>query len=146
MWRGTRPQARGIMVITLVACALAVAESGRRGLGDQDAWAMDETTGRAGPSGGKSASGEPALSDEQRGRIYDSVMRMPDAPVAQAPPPAVADALPPGVPMQDLPAAVARDVPPVQGHKFVKFDDRIVVVDPASRLVVAMIPRYRLLP
>jgi hypothetical protein len=34
----------------------------------------------------------------------------------------------------------------VQGHKFVKFDDRIVVVDPASRLVVAMIPRYRLLP
>jgi hypothetical protein len=28
----------------------------------------------------------------------------------------------------------------------VKFDDRIVVVDPASRLVVAMIPRYRLLP
>ena len=146
MWRGTRPQARGIMVITLVACALAVAESGRRGLGDLDAWAMDETTGRAGPSGGKSASGELALSDEQRGRIYDSVMRMPDAPVAQAPPPAVADALPPGVPMQDLPAAVARDVPPVQGHKFVKFDDRIVVVDPASRLVVAMIPRYRLLP
>ena len=104
---------------------------------------MDETTGRADPSGGKSASGELALSDEQRGRIYDSVMRMPDAPVAQAPPPAVADA---GVPMQDLPAAVARDVPPVQGHKFVKFDDRIVVVDPASRLVVAMIPRYRLLP
>ena len=66
--------------------------------------------------------------------------------MAQAPPPAVADALPPGVPMQDLPAVVARDVPPVQGHKFVKFDDRIVVVDPASRLVVAMIPRYRLLP
>jgi hypothetical protein len=28
----------------------------------------------------------------------------------------------------------------------VKFDDRIVVVDPASRLVVAMIPRYKLLP
>jgi Protein of unknown function (DUF1236) len=146
MWRGTRPQARGIMVITLIACALAAAESGRHGLGNQDAWAMDETTGSAGPSGAKSAPGELALSDEQRGRIYDSVMHMPDAPVAQAPPPAVADALPAGVPMQDLPAAVARDVPPVQGHKFVKFDDRIVVVDPASRLVVAMIPRYRLLP
>jgi hypothetical protein len=146
MWRGTRPQARGIIVITLIACALAAAGSGRRGLGNQDAWAMDETTGSAGPSGAKSAPGELALSDEQRGRIYDSVMHMPDAPVAQAPPPAVADALPPGVPMQDLPAAVARDIPPVQGHKFVKFDDRIVVVDPASRLVVAMIPRYRLLP
>ena len=146
MWRGTRPQARGMMVITLVAgVALAAAESGHRGLGDQDAWAMDETTGSAGGSGGKSAP-ELALSDEQRGRIYDSVMRIADAPVAQALPPAVADALPPGVPMQDLPAAVARDVPPVQGHKFVKFDDRIVVVDPASRLVVAMIPRYKLLP
>jgi len=146
MWRGTRPQARGMMMITLVACAvLAAAESGHRGLGDQDAWAMDETTGSA-SSGSKSGPGELALSDEQRGRIYDSVMRIPDAPVAQAPPPAVADALPPGVPMQDLPAAVARDVPLVQGHKFVKFDDRIVVVDPASRLVVAMIPRYRLLP
>jgi len=57
MWRGTRPQARGMMVITLVACALAAAEGGRRGLGDQDAWAMDETTGRADPSGGKSAPG-----------------------------------------------------------------------------------------
>jgi hypothetical protein len=147
MWRGTRPQARGMMVITLVACAvLAAAESGHRGLGEQDAWAMDETTGSASSSGGKSGQRELALSDEQRGRIYDSVMRIPDAPVAQAPPPAVADALPPEVPMQDLPAAVARDVPPVQGHKFVKFDDRIVVVDPASRLVVAMIPRYRLLP
>jgi hypothetical protein len=48
--------------------------------------------------------------------------------------------------MQDLPAGVTRDVPLVQGHKFVKFDDRIVVVDPGSRLVVAMIPRYKLLP
>ena len=57
MWRGTRPQAGGRMVITLVACALAAAEGGRRGLGDQDAWAMDETTGRADPSGGKSAPG-----------------------------------------------------------------------------------------
>jgi hypothetical protein len=34
----------------------------------------------------------------------------------------------------------------VQGHKFVKFDDRILVVHPASRLIVAMIPRYKLLP
>jgi hypothetical protein len=48
--------------------------------------------------------------------------------------------------MQDLPAGVIRDIPLVRGHKFVKFDDRIVVVNPASRLVVAMIPRYKLLP
>ena len=50
------------------------------------------------------------------------------------------------MPLQDLPAGIAREIPPVQGHKFVKFDDRIVVVDPKSRVVVAMIPRYKLLP
>src|SRR5262249_1121298 len=86
------------------------------------------------------------LSDEQRGRIYEDVMRIADAPVAQAPAPALADALPGGVAMQDLPASVTREFPLVRDHKFVKFDDRIVVVDPASRLVVAMIPRYKLLP
>jgi hypothetical protein len=86
-----------------------------------------------------------ALSNEQRGRIYEGVMRVADAPVAQTPAPAVADALAAEAPMRDLPAG-ARDVPLVQGHKFVKFDDRIVVVDPASRIVVAMIPRYKLLP
>jgi len=107
---------------------------------------MDETTGSAGSPPGKRASTELALSDEQRGRIYEGVMHVADAPVAQPPAPAVADALPAEVAMQDLPAGVTRDVPPVRGHKFVKFDDRIVVVDPASRLVVAMIPRYKLLP
>jgi hypothetical protein len=35
---------------------------------------------------------------------------------------------------------------PRAGAQIVKFDDRIVVVDPASRLVVAMIPRYKLVP
>jgi hypothetical protein len=87
-----------------------------------------------------------SLSDEQRGRIYEGVMGVADAPVAAAPAPALADALPSGVAMQDLPASLTREIPLVRGHKFVKFDDRIVVVDPASRLVVAMIPRYKLLP
>jgi hypothetical protein len=105
---------------------------------------MDETTGSSPRD--EQAPAELALSDEQRGRIYDGVMGIADAPVAHAPAPTVADALPAGVPMQDLPAAVTRDIPLVQGHKFVKFDDRIVVIDPASRLVVAMIPRYKLLP
>jgi hypothetical protein len=41
---------------------------------------------------------------------------------------------------------MAQEIPLVQDHKFVKFDDRIVVVDPKSRVVVAMIPRYKLLP
>jgi len=147
MWSVQPALRRGVIVATLVACVgIAAAQKGHRGVGDSDASAMDETTGSVGSPGAKRAGAELALSDEQRGRIYDSVMRIPDAPVAEAPAPALADALPSEVPMQDLPASVTREIPLVQGHKFVKFDDRIVVVNPASRLVVAMIPRYKLLP
>ena len=147
MWGVQPPLRRGAIAITLVACVgLAAAQTGRRGVGDTDASAMDETTGSVAPRGGKRAGAELALSDEQRGRIYEGVMGVADAPVAQAPAPALADALPSGVAMQDLPASVTAEIPLVRGHKFVKFDDRIVVVDPSSRLVVAMIPRYKLLP
>ena len=146
MWSVQPALRRGVIVATLFACVgIAAAQKGPRGVGDTDASAMDETTGSVSP-GAKRAGAELALSDEQRGRIYEGVMRIPDAPVAQAPAPALADALPRGVAMQDLPASVTREIPLVRGHKFVKFDDRIVVVDPASRLVVAMIPRYKLLP
>jgi hypothetical protein len=142
---------QGVMTITLVGC-IGLAAAAQTGLGNRDAGdgtdasPMDETTGSVGSPGTKRAASELALSDEQRGRIYDGVMRIPDAPVADVPAPAIADALPSEVPMQDLPAGVTREIPLVQGHKFVKFDDRILVVDPASRLVVAMIPRYKLLP
>jgi Protein of unknown function (DUF1236) len=146
MWSVKPLLRRGVIAITLVACVgLAAAQTGRRGVGDADASAMDETTGSVARPG-KRAGAELALSDEQRGRIYEGVMGVADAPVAAAPAPALADALPSGVAMQDLPASVMREIPLVRGHKFVKFDDRIVVVDPASRLVVAMIPRYKLLP
>jgi hypothetical protein len=94
----------------------------------------------------KHATSELAISDEQRGRIYEAVMRISDAPVADVPAPAVAEPLPKNVPLQDLPHGVSREIPLVQGHKFVKFDDRILVVNSASRLVAAMIPRYKLLP
>jgi hypothetical protein len=145
MWPSLR---RGAVTFTLVALAglAAAAQVGRDGRGGErtDRSAMDETTGSLG--GGRRAAAELALSDEQRGRIYEGVMRLGDAPVADAPAPALADALPPQVPMQDLPAGVTREIALVRGHKFVKFDDRIVVVEPASRLVVAMIPRYKLLP
>lgn len=42
-----------------------------------------------------------------------------------------------------LPLTLMENIPHVQGHKFVKFGDRIVVVEPASR---TLIPRYRLPP
>ena len=41
----------------------------------------------------KRAKAELAISDEQRGRIYDSVMRISDAPIAGGPAPEVADSL-----------------------------------------------------
>jgi hypothetical protein len=106
--------------------------------------AMDETTGSLGPLGaGRLAS---ALSDEDRFHIYEGVMRIPDAPVVGAAPPEVAEALADEVPMQDMPLSVIRKLPQVEGLKFAKFDDRILVINPASRLVVAMIPRYKLMP
>jgi hypothetical protein len=86
------------------------------------------------------------LSDEQRSRIFDGVMRISDAPVTEVAAPEVAGSLPEDVPMQDLPSGITRDIPAVRGHKFVKFDDRILVVSSEGRLVVAMIPRYKLLP
>ena len=85
------------------------------------------------------------LSDEDRFHIYEGVMLIPDAPVADAPAAEIDDALPGEVALQDMPSSVIRKIPRVEGHKFVKFDDRILVVNPASRLVVAMIPRYKLL-
>ena len=88
----------------------------------------------------------PELSDEQRSRIFDSIVRISDAPIAEMVAPEVADSLPAEVPTQDLPNDVIREIPLIRGHKFVKFDDRILVVSSASRLVVAMIPRYKLLP
>jgi hypothetical protein len=88
----------------------------------------------------------PEFTDEQRGRIFDAVMRISDAPVTEMAAPKVADALPEEVPMQELPNDIIREIPRVRGHKFVKFDDRILVVNSASRLVIAMIPRYKLLP
>jgi hypothetical protein len=105
---------------------------------------MDETTGSLGPVGTRRAA--PALSDEDRFQIYEGVMRIPDSPVVEAAPPEVAETLADAVPMQDLPLSVIRKLPQVEGLKFAKFDDRIVVVNPASRLVVAMIPRYKLMP
>jgi hypothetical protein len=88
----------------------------------------------------------PKFSDEERGRIFDGIMRVSDAPVTEmAASPEVADFLPEEVQTQELPIDIIREIPLVRGHKFVKFDDRILVISATSRLVVAMIPRYKLL-
>ena len=120
----------GLIVITVLVVAAAATHSGL---------SSNMTADSA-----KSAVLE--FSDEQRGRIFDVVMGISDAPVTEVTAPEVADSLPEEVPMQDLPNDIIREIPLVGGHKFVKFDDRILVVSSASRLVVAMIPRYKLLP
>src|SRR5262249_26464121 len=95
MWPVQPPLRRGAIAITLVACVgFAAAQSGRRGVGDTDASAMDETTGSVASAGKRAGL---ALSDEQRGRIYEGGMRLADAPVAQAPAPALAHPAPRGL-------------------------------------------------
>ena len=145
MWPSLRHAAATFIIIACLSLA-AAAQVGHeyRGRETADALAMAETTGNIG--GSERATAGLALSDEQRGRIYEGVMRIRDAAVADVPAPDVADALPSGVPLQDLPAGLAREIPMVEGHKFVKLDDRIVVIDPKNRVVVAMIPRYKLVP
>lgn len=85
------------------------------------------------------------LSGEQRGRIFEYVVHMPDTEAADLADADSAVPLPSSVPLQDLPADAVREVPQVQGYKFVKLDDRILLVSPATRLVAAEIPIYRLI-
>jgi len=98
----------------------------------------DNITGSVGSAGSTSRL---PLSDEQRGHIFDGIMRLRNAPVAQVPPSVAA--MPRSVELQDLPASVTRDIPMVHGYKFVKLDDRILLVHPADRTVVAVMPRYK---
>ncbi len=67
-----------------------------------------ETTGSIGPSA-------LPLSGEERGRIFDYVVHMPDAPAADVPAPQSAAPLPRSVPLKDLPAGAVREIPQVQG-------------------------------
>ena len=132
-WEGTEAMyflRQSVVLVTLVACValLTVIGSGRS---SRQGWQEHGTP-------------ELAMSDEQRGHIFEIVMGISDAPVANGPTLEITNSLPEQVSMQDLPADVSQDIPLVQGHKFVEFDDRILIVEPSSRLVVAMIPRYKL--
>jgi hypothetical protein len=86
------------------------------------------------------------LSDEQCGIVFLGVMNLPETPEVHVAVPATAAALPDWVELRDLPAMVIHKIPLLQDHKFVKLDDRILVVRPSDRIVVSEIPRYRILP
>lgn len=100
----------------------------------------DEITGSIGGSAGARGL---HLTDEQRGHIFDGIMQLRDTPVADVAEPGLATSLPRSVALQELPASVTREIPLVQGYKFVKLEDRILLVSPLDRSVVAMMPRYR---
>ena len=73
------------------------------------------------------------------------VINIPDVPDAPITAQEAAADLPASVDLQDLPPIVTRRIPLVGAYKFVKLDDRILLVDPADRAVVAQIPRYKLI-
>jgi hypothetical protein len=102
-----------------------------------------ETTGSAGSMAERKTI--LPLSDEQRERIYRDLLDFPDAPRRDARKPELADKVANDEPIQKLPEDLTREMPVLDGHQFLKLEDRIVLVDPTTRVVVAMIPRYRLL-
>jgi hypothetical protein len=138
---------RGAIVLVALSCAgLALAaQTGWRAAGQAPDVAADETTGSLPPTGARRMTQPLPLTDEERARVHARVIRMPDAPTADVPAPELLGALPSFVPLQDLPAGMAQEVPLVEGYKFVKLDDRILLVSPATRVVVSEIPRYKLM-
>src|SRR4051812_44637042 len=84
----------GLIVVTVLIVAAAAAHSGL-----SSNMTMDSA---------KSAL--PEFSDEERGRIFDGIMRISDAPIAEMVAPEVADPLPEEVPMQELPNDIIREI------------------------------------
>jgi hypothetical protein len=85
-----------------------------------------------------------SLSDEERGLIFLGVINLPNIPELVMRAPEAGVPLAKTIELQDLPAMVVRRIPEVRGYKFVKLDDRILVVSAATRQIEAMIPRYKL--
>jgi len=132
------------LAAVLVGIALGGSNLDWRG-GAQRSEASDVTSDVTSGIGPASAVPRLQLSEEQRGRIFAGIMRLPEAPVADVAVPPPTHALPRSVELQELPASVTKDVPVVRGYKFVKLEDRVLLVSPFDRTVAAEMPRYRLI-
>jgi hypothetical protein len=80
------------------------------------------------------------LTDEQRQRIQSAV-RNANAPVAQGQTALhAADQLPTAIEARALPQDVTTEIPAVRNRSFVRTADRILLVTPASRIIIGEIP------
>jgi hypothetical protein len=129
--------------IALAASRLA-SQTGN-GLATADAVPARNSADVTGSIGESASARSLPLSDEQRGHIFDRIMKINDAPTADVALPEFVTAVPNSVALQELPVNVTREIPRLQGYKFVKLEDRILLVSPVDRSVVAQIPRYRTL-
>jgi hypothetical protein len=141
MWSFSRD---AIAAAGIVGCVVLVTAMRGDGYVGQPASGDDlyETTGSIGSVSRTTL----PLSEEQRERIHQTLMRFPDAAGADMVAREPRDRLPNDQLMQDLPASLTEEMPLLRGHKFVKLHDRILLIEPTDRRVVAMIPRYRLVP
>jgi hypothetical protein len=148
----TMPIRQGAILLTLV-CTVALTVVHQIGSSADRLASLGRITGTTEATGSidpATQTGWIDLSDEQRGFLFLGVMNLTDVPDVELPETAsligLPAMLPDSVELQDLPAMVTRKIPLVRHHKFVKLDDRILVVRAADRVVVAEVPRYRLLP
>jgi hypothetical protein len=114
-------------------------------LATADAVSARSSADVTGSIGGSAPARGLPLSEEQRGHIFDGIMKIHDAPTAVVAAPEFVTALPSSVALQELPVNVTREIPLLQGYKFVKLEDWILLVSPLDRSVAAQIPRYRTL-
>jgi hypothetical protein len=85
-----------------------------------------------------------SLSDEQRGFIFMGVINLPDVPELAMRAPELGAPLSETVELHEIPAMVVRRIPHIDGYRFVKLEDRILLVSADTRQVETMIPRYKL--
>jgi hypothetical protein len=140
----------GMLGIALSSSALADAQTDTQSLiPSSDDCAIvenhdDDMTGGVGTVGVSRHEG-PQLTMEDQAWIFLGVINLPDVPDVEMQTDELSVALPSKIELRDLPAFVTLRIPDLHDHKFVKLDDRILVVRPDDRVVIAEIARYRLL-
>ncbi|MGH6770332.1 MAG: DUF1236 domain-containing protein [Xanthobacteraceae bacterium] len=115
------------------------------GIGEPYAAIVDDFNDEVTGSIGQISRSDLRLSDEERGFVFLGVINLPDVPDVDMPAPRLAEMLPETVALRTIPAMVTRKIPALARYRFVKLDDRILLVSAGSREVVAAIPRYKLM-